>query len=99
MQILKLKAASKSWEEMVNNAQASNGMFLYLDPRNELKTGVVLDVKLQLKALIVEPRLYIAVNRLTEQQKVSLPISVSKHTHKKLSFGLIDDINRLKLKI
>ncbi|KAM0060554.1 putative CALMODULIN-BINDING PROTEIN60 [Helianthus debilis subsp. tardiflorus] len=68
--ILKLKASSNSWNKIVKNAQASNGMFLYLDPRNEQKSGVVLDVKLQLKALIVEPRLYIAANQLSERQKV-----------------------------
>ncbi|KAF5758545.1 putative CALMODULIN-BINDING PROTEIN60 [Helianthus annuus] len=68
--ILKLKASSNSWNKIVKNAQASNGTFLYLDPRNEQKSGVVLDVNLQLKALIVEPRLYIAANRLSEQQKV-----------------------------
>ncbi|KAK1422337.1 hypothetical protein QVD17_25378 [Tagetes erecta] len=68
--ILELKASSKNWDGIVKNAQASNGMFLYLDPRNELRSGVVLDVKLQLKALIVEPNMYIAVNQLSEQQKV-----------------------------
>ncbi|KAL8217563.1 hypothetical protein R6Q57_020936 [Mikania cordata] len=50
--ILDLKASSKDWNDIVKNAQASNAVFLYLDPRNEQKTGVVLDVKLQLKALI-----------------------------------------------
>ncbi|KAJ0680516.1 putative CALMODULIN-BINDING PROTEIN60 [Helianthus annuus] len=70
--ILKLKASSNSWDEIVNNAQASNGLFLYLDPRNEQKSGVVLDVKLQLKALIVEPRRYIAANQLSERQKVEI---------------------------
>ncbi|KAK9054508.1 hypothetical protein SSX86_025586 [Deinandra increscens subsp. villosa] len=68
--ILQLKAPSKFWDDIVKNAQASSGMFLYLDPRNEQKTGVVLDVKLQLKALIVEPGLCVAVNQLSEQQKV-----------------------------
>ncbi|XP_076947539.1 calmodulin-binding protein 60 B-like [Bidens hawaiensis] len=68
--ILNLKASSKSWDEIVNNAQASNGVFLYLNPRNKVKAGVVLDAKLQLKALIVEPHLYVAANQLTEQQKV-----------------------------
>ncbi|KAL8250417.1 hypothetical protein R6Q59_034110 [Mikania micrantha] len=67
--ILEVKASSKIWDDIVKNAQASNGMFLYLDPRNELKTGVVLDVKRQLKALIVEPHLYIPVNQLSDQQK------------------------------
>ncbi|KAI7747390.1 hypothetical protein M8C21_002311, partial [Ambrosia artemisiifolia] len=68
--ILELKASCKFWDDIVKSAQASNGMFLYLDPRNEQKTGVVLDVKLQLKALIVEPHQYIAVKQLTEQQKL-----------------------------
>ncbi|KAF5811127.1 putative CALMODULIN-BINDING PROTEIN60 [Helianthus annuus] len=53
--LLELKASSKRWVEIVRNAQASNGMFLYLNPR---KSGVVLDVRRQLKALIVEPHLY-----------------------------------------
>ncbi|MFS7999558.1 putative CALMODULIN-BINDING PROTEIN60 [Helianthus anomalus] len=67
-EILELKASCKFWDEIVKSAHAFNGTFLYLDPRNEQKTGV-LDVKLQLKALIVEPHQYIAVNQLTEQQK------------------------------
>ncbi|KAL8230631.1 hypothetical protein R6Q57_000409 [Mikania cordata] len=67
--ILEVKASSKIWDDIVKNAQASNGMFLYLDPRNEPKTGVVLDVKRQLKALIVEPHLYIRANQLSDQQK------------------------------
>ncbi|KAI3761347.1 hypothetical protein L1987_51760 [Smallanthus sonchifolius] len=69
--ILELKASCKCWDAIVKNAQASSGMFLYLDPRNEHKTGVVLDAKLQLKAVIVEPHLYIAVNQLSEQQKAN----------------------------
>ncbi|KAL8256956.1 hypothetical protein R6Q59_028997 [Mikania micrantha] len=69
--ILELKASSKDWNDIVKNAQASNAVFLYLDPRNEQKTGVVLDVKLQLKALVVEPHLYVAVNQLFEQQKIA----------------------------
>ncbi|KAI3777587.1 hypothetical protein L1987_47387 [Smallanthus sonchifolius] len=68
-EILELKASCKCWDAIVKNAQASSGMFLYLDPRNEHKTGVVLDAKLQLKAVIVEPHLYTAVNQLSEQQK------------------------------
>ncbi|MFS7968532.1 putative CALMODULIN-BINDING PROTEIN60 [Helianthus anomalus] len=40
--LLELKASSKRWGEIVRNAQASNGMFLYLNPR---KSGVVLDVR------------------------------------------------------
>ncbi|KAI3726949.1 hypothetical protein L1987_66756 [Smallanthus sonchifolius] len=64
--ILELKASSKIWDDIVKNAQASNGLFLYIDPR---KTGVVLDVRRQLKALIVEPHMYIPVNNLSDQQK------------------------------
>ncbi|KAJ0527718.1 putative CALMODULIN-BINDING PROTEIN60 [Helianthus annuus] len=64
--LLELKASSKRWGEIVKNAQSSNGMFLYLDPR---KSGVVLDVRRQLKALIVEPHLYTPVNHLTDRQK------------------------------
>ncbi|KAF5766057.1 putative CALMODULIN-BINDING PROTEIN60 [Helianthus annuus] len=59
-EILELKASCKFWDEIVKSAQASNGTFLYLDPRDEQKTGVVLDVKLQLKVLIVEPHRYIS---------------------------------------
>ncbi|KAJ0709167.1 putative CALMODULIN-BINDING PROTEIN60 [Helianthus annuus] len=66
--LLELKASSKRWGEIVKNAQSSNGMFLYLDPR---KSGVVLDVRRQLKALIVEPHLYTPVNHLTDRQKAS----------------------------
>ncbi|MFS7971814.1 putative CALMODULIN-BINDING PROTEIN60 [Helianthus anomalus] len=64
--LLELKASSKRWGEIVKNAQSSNGMFLYLDPR---KSGVVLDVRRQLKALIVEPHLYTPVNHLTDRQE------------------------------
>ncbi|KAK9066493.1 hypothetical protein SSX86_013816 [Deinandra increscens subsp. villosa] len=70
--ILELKASSKIWGDIVKNAQASNGMFLYLDPGNEGKTGVVLDVKQRLKALIIEPHLYITVNHLSDQQKAKV---------------------------
>ncbi|KAJ0440123.1 putative CALMODULIN-BINDING PROTEIN60 [Helianthus annuus] len=59
-EILELKASCKFWDEIVKSAQASNGTFLYLNPRDEQKTDVVLDVKLQLKVLIVEPHRYIS---------------------------------------
>ncbi|XP_076960501.1 calmodulin-binding protein 60 A-like [Bidens hawaiensis] len=64
--ILELKASSKIWIDIVKNAQASKGMFLYLDPR---KTGIVLDARRQLKALILDPHLYIPVDHLSDQQK------------------------------
>ncbi|KAF5758546.1 putative CALMODULIN-BINDING PROTEIN60 [Helianthus annuus] len=87
-EILELKASCKFWDEIVKSAQASNGTFLYLDPRNEQKTSIVLDVKLQLKALIVEPHQYIAVNQLTEQQKVSLPICLQHIRVQKVSLPI-----------
>ncbi|PWA39712.1 CALMODULIN-BINDING PROTEIN60 [Artemisia annua] len=68
--ILKLKAASKIWADIVNNAQASTGMFLYLDQSNEPKAGVVLNAKLELKAFIEESHRYIPVNQLSDKQKV-----------------------------
>ncbi|KAJ0797149.1 putative CALMODULIN-BINDING PROTEIN60 [Helianthus annuus] len=75
--LLELKASSKRWVEIVRNAQASNGMFLYLNPR---KSGVVLDVRRQLKALIVEPHLYTPVDHLSDQPKARPP--PLSHTHK-----------------
>ncbi|PWA94216.1 CALMODULIN-BINDING PROTEIN60 [Artemisia annua] len=69
--ILDLKASSKIWNDIVKSAQSSNGLFLYLDPSNERKTGVVLNVKLQLRALIVEPRQYIPVDHLSHTQKAN----------------------------
>ncbi|GJZ98751.1 calmodulin-binding protein 60 [Tanacetum coccineum] len=65
---LKLKAASKIWADIVNNAQASNGMFLYLDQSKEPKAGVVLNAKLELKAFIEES------HRLDSQLLVKLAI-------------------------
>ncbi|KAI3759368.1 hypothetical protein L6452_07130 [Arctium lappa] len=56
---------SKIWNDIINHAQKSDGMFLYLDPSNEQK-GVVLDVKLQLKGLILESHQYL----LVEAQKL-----------------------------
>ncbi|PWA36647.1 CALMODULIN-BINDING PROTEIN60 [Artemisia annua] len=68
--ILDVAAGTKIWNEIVENAQASNGMFLYLDPSKERKTGVVLNVKLQLTGLIVEPHQYVSVNHLSNKQKI-----------------------------
>ncbi|GJS62846.1 calmodulin-binding protein 60 [Tanacetum coccineum] len=68
--ILKLKAYSKLWNDIVENALASNGLFLYLDPSNEQKTGVVVNVKLQLMALIIESYLFVPVIHLSDEQKV-----------------------------
>nr|GEY05782.1 calmodulin-binding protein 60 [Tanacetum cinerariifolium] len=68
--ILRLKAYSKLWNDIVENALASNGLFLYLDPSNEQKTGVVVNVKLQLTALIVESYLHVPINHLSDKQKV-----------------------------
>ncbi|XP_024971202.1 calmodulin-binding protein 60 A-like [Cynara cardunculus var. scolymus] len=59
----------KSWDDIVNHAQKSDGMFVYLDPSNE-RNGVVLDVKLQLKGLIVESDQYLLVDQLSNNQKV-----------------------------
>nr|XP_043616338.1 calmodulin-binding protein 60 A-like [Erigeron canadensis] len=70
--ILDLKASSKIWDDIIKNAQASKGLFLYLDPSNETITGLVLDVKLQLKALIVEHHQYIPVNQLSGEQKANI---------------------------
>ncbi|PWA92414.1 CALMODULIN-BINDING PROTEIN60 [Artemisia annua] len=94
--ILKLKAHSKFWNDIVENALASNGLFLYLDPRNQQKTGVVLNVKLQLTALILEPHLYVQVNHLSDKQKASL--RVKKHTYKtqtRIWLILIDSIKQV----
>ncbi|KAL4590137.1 hypothetical protein LXL04_003058 [Taraxacum kok-saghyz] len=66
--ILKLRA-SNIWNDIVNNAQASSGMFLYLDPSNQGKTGVVLNAKLQLKGLITEPHNYVPLDHLSAKQK------------------------------
>ena len=74
LQILKLRA-SNIWNDIVNNAQASSGMFLYLDPSNQEKTGVVLNAKLQLKGLIAEPHNYVPVDQLSSKQKVSWDFS------------------------
>lgn len=67
MQILEVQASSKIWNDIINNAQASNGMFLYLEPNNKGKTGVVLNVKLQLTALIVETHQYVPANHLSDK--------------------------------
>ncbi|KAJ0581833.1 putative CALMODULIN-BINDING PROTEIN60 [Helianthus annuus] len=80
--LLELKA-SKCWGEIVRNAQASNGMFLYLNPR---KSGVVLDVRRQLKALIVEPHLYTPVDHLSDQPKARPPPSLT-HTNTPLLYA------------
>nr|GEW70265.1 calmodulin-binding protein 60 [Tanacetum cinerariifolium] len=74
--ILKLKAASKIWADIVNNAQASNGMFLYLDQSNEPKAGVVINAKLELKAFIEESHRYIPVNQLSDKQKANSQLLV-----------------------
>ncbi|GJU83734.1 calmodulin-binding protein 60 [Tanacetum coccineum] len=68
--ILGVKVDTKIWNKIVESAQASKGMFLYLDPSNERKTGVVLNVKLQLKALIVEHHQYVSVDHLSYKQMV-----------------------------
>ncbi|KAI3759367.1 hypothetical protein L6452_07129 [Arctium lappa] len=60
---------SKSWDDIINHAQKSDGMFVYSDPSNE-RNGVVLDVKLQLKGLIVESHQYLLVDQLSDNEKV-----------------------------
>ncbi|KAL7603116.1 hypothetical protein Lser_V15G17208 [Lactuca serriola] len=80
--ILKLTASSNIWNDIVSNAQASNGMFLYLDPSTQGKTGVVLNSKLQLKGLIEEPHKYIPAEQLSTKQKVDnkeLVVFASQH--------------------
>ncbi|CAI9263888.1 unnamed protein product [Lactuca saligna] len=82
LNILNLRASSNIWNDIVNNAQASNGMFLYLDPRTQGKTGVVLNAKLQLKGLIAEPHKYVPVDQLSAKQKVDnkeLVVFASEH--------------------
>ncbi|PWA51657.1 CALMODULIN-BINDING PROTEIN60 [Artemisia annua] len=90
--ILDLKASSKIWNDIVKSAQSSNGLFLYLDPCNERKTGVVLNVKLQLRALIVEPHQYILVDHLSHKQKASLNSINNSHTFATVWLILIDFI-------
>nr|GEU75844.1 calmodulin-binding protein 60 [Tanacetum cinerariifolium] len=87
--ILGVKADTKIWNGIVENALASEGMFLYLDPSNQRKTGVVLNVKLQLMALILEPHQYVSVNHLSYKQQVDSQILVkfaSEHLEMTVSF-------------
>ncbi|KAI3785757.1 hypothetical protein L1987_44882 [Smallanthus sonchifolius] len=88
--ILEQKASSKIWDDIVKNAQASNGLFLYIDPR---KTGVVLDVRRQLKALIVEAQNLVkfASEHLKALDYFEDEISLKKHLQSDPGFTSLSD--------